>query len=104
MNAGVAKAQAYSVTLYIMACFLIVEFFFALAIRPVNSKYYMTEQEVKEAKAELEDKVLAAQASGVVPKATPTSAGTMIICWLIVGIPLLWGVYQTALQTIKMFS
>lgn len=71
LNAGVAKAQAYSVTLYIMACFLIVEFFFALAIRPVNSKYYMTEQEVKEAKAELEDKVLAAQASGVVPKATP---------------------------------
>ncbi len=104
LNAGIPKAQAYSVTLYVMACFLVVEFFFALAVRPVNSKYYMTEEEVKAAKAELEDKVMAAQASGVVPKATPTSAGTMIICWLIVGIPLLWGVYQTALQTIKMFA
>ena len=104
LNAGVAKAQAYSVTLYIMACFLVIEFFFAILIRPVNSKYYMTEEEVKAAKAELEEKVLAAQASGVVPPAKPTSAGTLIICWLIVGIPLVWGVYQVALQTAKMFA
>ncbi len=104
LNAGVAKAQAYSVTLYIMACFLVVEFFFALMIRPVNSKYYMTEEEVKAAKAELEDKVAKAQASGVVPPSKPTSAGTMVICWLIVGIPLLWGIYQVALQTAKMFA
>lgn len=104
LNAGVAKAQAYSVTLYIMACFLVVEFFFAIMIRPVNSKYYMTEEEVKAAKAELEEKVAKAQASGVVPPAKPTSAGTMIICWLIVGIPLLWGIYQVVLQTAKMFA
>ncbi len=104
LNAGVAKAQAYSVTLYIMACFLVIEFFFALMIRPVNSKYYMTEEEVKAAKAELEEKVAKAQASGVVPPAKPTSGGTMVICWLIVGIPLLWGIYQVALQTAKMFA
>lgn len=104
LNAGVAKAQAYSVTLYIMACFLIAEFFFALFIRPVSSKYYMTDEEVKAAKAALEDKVAAAQESGVIPPSKPTSAGTMIICWLIVGIPLAWGVYQTILQTISMFA
>ncbi|EEO28088.1 OFA family MFS transporter [Oxalobacter paraformigenes] len=104
LNAGVAKAQAYSVTLYIMAVLLVIEFFFAIMIRPVNSKYYMTEEEVKAAKAELEEKVAQAQASGVVPPAKPTSAGTMIICWLIVGIPLLWGIYQVVLQTAKMFA
>ena len=104
LNAGVAKAQAYSVTLYIMACFLVIEFFFAILIRPVSSKYYMTEEEVKAVKAALEDKVAKAQASGVVPPAKPTSAGTLIICWLIVGIPLVWGVYQVALQTAKMFA
>ena len=104
LNAGVAKAQAYSVTLYIMAVLLVIEFFFAIMIRPVNSKYYMTEEEVKAAKAELEEKVAKAQASGVVPPAKPTSAGTMIICWLIVGIPLLWGIYQVVLQTAKMFA
>ncbi len=104
LNAGVAKAQAYSVTLYIMAALLVIEFFFAIMIRPVSSKYYMTEEEVKAAKAVLEDKVKAAQASGVIPAAKPTSAGTMIICWLIVGIPLLWGIYQVFLQTAKMFA
>ena len=80
------------------------EFFFAIMIRPVSSKYYMTEEEVKAVKAALEDKVAKAQASGVVPPAKPTSAGTLVICWLIVGIPLVWGVYQVALQTAKMFA
>ena len=87
-----------------MAALLVIEFFFAIMIRPVSSKYYMTEEEVKAAKAVLEDKVKAAQASGVIPAAKPTSAGTMIICWLIVGIPLLWGIYQVFLQTAKMFA
>lgn len=104
LNAGVPRAQAYSVTLYIMACFLVAEFFFAIMIRPVNSKYYMTEEEVHAVKAALDEKVMKAQASGVVPPAKPTSMGTLVICWLIVGIPLVWGIYQVALQTAKMFA
>lgn len=103
LNSGVPRAQAYSVTLYIMACFLVVEFICALLIRPVNSKYYMTEEEVKAAKASLEDKIAHAQESGALPATKPTSAGTLVICWLIVGIPLAYGIWQTVLQTMKMF-
>ena len=37
-------------------------------------------------------------------KVTVSSFGALIIRWLIVGIPLAWGVYQTFLQTAKMFA
>jgi MFS family permease len=103
LNHGVPRAQAYSVTLYIMACFLIVEFICALLIRPVHSKHYMTEEQLKAAKASLDDKIAHAQESGALPVAKPTTAAGLAICWLIVLIPLGYGIYQTVLQTMKMF-
>ncbi len=104
LNAGVAKAQAYSVTLYIMAALLVVELVFITLIRKVNPKYHMTPEEFAAAKAELEDKMKEAQAAGVTPAVEKSSFGALIIRWLIVGIPLAWGVYQTFLQTAKMFA
>ena len=42
---GVPKAEAYNVTMYIMAGLLVVGFFCNLFIRPVDSRHYMTEAE-----------------------------------------------------------
>ncbi|MCL1886988.1 MAG: OFA family MFS transporter [Betaproteobacteria bacterium] len=103
INAGVPRAQAYSVTLYIMAAFLIVGFVCAVLIRPVNSKYYMTTEEVAAARHALEEKIAHAQESGALPSSKPTSAGALIMAWLVVGIPLAYGIWQTVLQTMKMF-
>ena len=38
---GVPKAQAYNITMYIMAALLVVGFFCILLIRPVNARHYM---------------------------------------------------------------
>ena len=38
---GVPKAQAYNITMYIMAALLVVGFFCNLFIRPVNARHYM---------------------------------------------------------------
>ena len=103
LNHGVAKAQAYSMTLYLMAVFLVIEFFFAIMIRPVDPKHYMTAEEVAAVKKELDAKVEAAQASGVVPAAKPSTAIQLIASWAFVGIPLIWAIYQVCLQTAKMF-
>jgi len=104
LNHGVPRAQAYSVTLYIMACFLVVGFFCAVFVRPVASKFYMTEEELAYEKHKLEDKIAHAQESGAIVAGKPTSAATLAICWLIVGIPLAYGVWQTLLQTVLMFK
>jgi MFS family permease len=41
---GVPAAQAYNVTMYLMACLLVVGFFCNLAVRPVPDRYYMAEE------------------------------------------------------------
>jgi hypothetical protein len=33
-----------------------------------------------------------------------SSSGTIILAWLIVGIPLGWGVYNTLLNSLKLFQ
>ena len=44
---GVPTAQAYNVTMYLMACLLIVGFFCNLAVRPVGEEHYMPEDQIK---------------------------------------------------------
>jgi MFS family permease len=45
INHGVPKAQAYNVTMYVMAALLVVGFFCNLAIRAVHEKHHMVEDE-----------------------------------------------------------
>jgi len=47
INAGVPKADAYSITMYIMAGLLLIGFILNWFMRPVNKKHYMTEAELK---------------------------------------------------------
>ncbi|HKR20728.1 MAG TPA: hypothetical protein VJS41_11370, partial [Stellaceae bacterium] len=46
---GVAKAQAYNVTMYVMACLLVVGFICNFLVRAVDKRHHMTAQQ--EAKA-----------------------------------------------------
>jgi MFS family permease len=45
---GVAKADAYTVTMYIMAVLLVIGFICNFFIRPVDAKHHMTEDELNE--------------------------------------------------------
>jgi MFS family permease len=48
---GVPNAQAYNTTMYILAGLLVVGFMLNLAVRPVNPKYFMSEEELAAARA-----------------------------------------------------
>jgi MFS family permease len=48
---GVPPAQAYNVTMYLMAGLLVIGFFCNLAVRPVDAGYYMTAEELAAARA-----------------------------------------------------
>src|SRR5215210_6904841 len=43
---GIAAAQAYNVTMYLMACLLVIGFFCNLAVRPVREEHYMADEEL----------------------------------------------------------
>jgi len=104
INAGVPKAQAYSVTLYIMAVFLIVGFVCAVLVKPVHSKHYMSAEALAANQAALNEKISKAQSSGEAKIDKPTPVAKVVLAWAVVGIPLAYGIWQTVLQTVKMFQ
>jgi MFS family permease len=49
---GIPNAQAYNVTMYVLAALLVIGFFCNLAVKPVDPRYYMTSDELAEARGE----------------------------------------------------
>jgi MFS family permease len=92
LAAGVPRDHLYDFTMYILCGMLIVGLICNFLVKPVDPKWYMSEDEV----AKL-------QAAGATGGATTGSYGIgkggidlpAIIFWCFVGIPLAWGVWKT---------
>jgi len=102
INAGIPRAQVYDYTMYILAGMLAVGFVCNLLVRPVAAKWYMSDEEV----AALQAKAKAAAAhdpSGSFGIGKGGIDGKAVVAWLIVGIPLAWGVWITLQKAIVLF-
>ncbi|HEX4330966.1 MAG TPA: OFA family MFS transporter [Usitatibacter sp.] len=92
LSAGVPKNLVYDRTLYILAALLLVGFICNLLIKPVDEKYYMTDQELERERA-----LTRASHGGVTADAGSAARGTFgvggVLAWLAVGIPFLIGVW-----------
>ena len=100
IQAGIKADSLYDVTMYILAGFLALGFIANLLVKPVDAKWYMSEDEVS--------KLQTAQGlpSGPVGGHGIGRGGfdaKAALAWLGVGIPLAWGVYMTLTQVAKMF-
>ena len=104
LSHGVAHAQVYTITMYILAAILVLGLICNILVRPVAEKYFMTpEQEAK----------LDAAAGLTAVAATPATAGAaevpspswmVALAWLAVGIPIAIGVWVTLKQAAKLFG
>ena len=94
IDRGVPKAQAYNVTMVVMAGLLVVGFAANLAVRPVAARYYLPHQPDDVGGPRL------ATAHG--PRA-PASTWPVIAAWLFVGGPLAWGVWSTLVKAAQLF-
>ena len=100
IDSGVPAAQAYSITMYIMAGLLILGLICNLLVRPVNEKHHADgsfhiPHQVPEESAFEE----AAQAAEEI-----AHSGTGVkLRWLAVGIPLAYGVIMVALKVLDLF-
>ncbi len=103
---GVPRAEAYSVTMYVLAGLLAVGFVCNLLIQPVAKKHYMTRAQLAELDAanpvpsasRADTRAAAAAAAEVTPVWIVAAA------WVAVGIPIAWGVWVTLLKAAVMFS
>ena len=91
----------------IMAALLIIALLCNITVRPVAGRYFSTAQPSKSATPSPLP-VTQAQASQATSTAEKSAAyparGKLIVCWLIVGIPLAWGIWKTLTKLPALFQ
>ena len=101
INAGVPRAQVYDFTMYILAGMLVVGFICNMMIKPVDSKWYMSEADV--AALQAKTSATAASQGGSYGIGRGGLDGAAVVAWLIVGVPILWGVWITFDKALVLF-
>ncbi|TBV15746.1 OFA family MFS transporter [Stutzerimonas kirkiae] len=102
LGIGVEQAAAYDITLYILAGLLVLGFICNALVRPVAARHFMSEAELAELRAHGAKAVPAY--AGLEWSADPSSRPLVIVCWLLVGIPMLWGMWITLQKTVVLFQ
>ena len=103
---GVPKSAAYDTTMYILAALLVGGFLCNLLVRPVAQKWFMTDAEL-----EVERKIAhdaTAKNAVVGDAAAVTGQGEhrslVVAAWLLVGIPLAYGIWNTLTKAWVLFN
>jgi MFS family permease len=99
IDRGVPKAQAYNTTMYILAGLLVVGLLCNLLVTAVNARFHMKPDDARAAVSA----VASGAAQQVAVNGTATPAVAVLMAWVLVGIPLVWGVYETVLNAMKLF-
>ncbi len=104
LGLGIPREQVYNQTMYILVGFLAIGLICNLLIRPVDQKYFMTDEELAEEKRLAHERAAANAVTGEGAATAPSSTATVALAWLAVGIPLAWGVWQTLISAAKLFN
>jgi MFS family permease len=98
---GVAEDRVYDVTFYVLAVFLAVGLLCNLMVKPLSSKWFMSDAEV----AVLQAKTVSASATGgSFGIGRGGLNGSAMLAWLAVGLPILWGVWITLQKAAVLFN
>lgn len=92
---GIPADQLYGEIFYILAGMLIIGFIANLLVRPVDPKWHMSEAEVAAEQAKLKVATDPADAGGSYGIGKGGLDGKAVLFWSLVGVPIVWGVWQT---------
>ena len=100
---GIPPDKIYGEIFYILAGLLVIGFIANLLVRPVNPKWHMSEAEVAAERAKLSHSTSAVAGSGSfgIGKGGLDLKGVGL--WLLVGLPLAWGVWNTFVKALTLF-
>lgn len=100
LEAGVPFDQVYASIFYVLAGMLVLGFIANLMVRPVDQKYFMTPAELAE-----EKKIAHEQAAPTAAAAPATAGGKALaaVMWLLVLIPIAYGISSTVQKAWIMF-
>ncbi|MEJ1958553.1 MAG: hypothetical protein WDM70_03080 [Nitrosomonadales bacterium] len=104
LDHGVPKAEAYSVTMYVLAGLLVLGFICNWLVKSVAEQHYMTEEELKR-EEELAHETHPHFVADVRALAVEAShSGKVFLAWLAIGIPLGWGIWMTLQKAVILFK
>ena len=101
---GVARADAYNITMYILSGLLIIGFIANWLVRPVSEELHMSKEEVAEEK-KIADDTHEHFVSDVTALAHEVShSGKIALAWAAVSIPMAWGMWITLQKALLLFK
>jgi hypothetical protein len=99
---GVPRAQAYSITMYVLAGLLVVGLICNLLVTAVAAKHHMTREEIDALDRE------ESGTAGATPDAAVSLSGTplwvVVLAWIPVVVPLGWGIWVVLQRTVVLFG
>jgi len=103
ISLGIPVDKVYNQTMYILVGFLVIGFIANMMIRPLADKWFMTPDELAAEKRLAHEKASASEVIGDGVTGGTTPMPVVVLAWLFVGVPLIWGVYRTLLSVSKFF-
>jgi MFS family permease len=104
---GVPKAQAYDVTMYVLAALVLVGVLLNTMIRPLADKHFMTDAELAEEKKLAHERDISTMTGTRVGGSNGGVASSPMVtafAWLAVGIPLMFGIWVTLQKASVLFK
>ena len=104
LDHGVARAEAYTITMYILAGLLVIGFVCNWLVKSVAEQHYMTDEELQEEKTLANDthQHFVADVEALAVEATHNAK--VFLAWLAVWIPLGWGIWMTLQKATVLFK
>jgi len=100
---GVPRAQVYDITAYILCGLLALGFICNWLVKPVADKHFMTDAELEAERRLAHEAARASDLRAAGKDASPTPAWLVAAAWLLVGIPIAWGVWVTLSKASVLF-
>jgi MFS family permease len=99
--AGVPRADVYDYTLYILTGFLFIGLIANALVRPVHEKRMMTDEHIATLQPRASAATLPDGSHGI---GFGGFSFAVLLAWLAVGIPFLWGVWNTLVKAVALFG
>jgi hypothetical protein len=95
LDHGVARADAYNFTMYILSGLLVLGFIANWLVKSVAEQHYMSDEELKEEKKLADDTHEHFVADAAALGHEVSHSWKVAAAWLAVGLPLAWGIWVT---------
>lgn len=101
--AGIPREQVYDFTMYVLAAFLVIGLVANALVRPLDSRWFMSAEELAALQSKGQQPAAERQAGSYGIDRGRFDAVTLL-AWAAVGIPLLWGIWTTLQTTAALFN